>query len=308
MRVAVTGASGFVGVPTLEALARQGAEVFALTRRRPDSPAPFRWIECDLLDKASARRAIELSRPDAIVHLAWYVEPGLFWASAANLAWVCASLGLAEAAAHCGVKRFVGVGTCFETVRGGEADGRPSAAVNSTLYGAAKDATRQILAAYCANASIEFAWARLFFLYGAHEKASRLVPSVSRRLARGEVAKYSWGRAIRDYMDVRDAGSGLATTALSNITGLVNIATGSPVTVAHLVEELGRLAGRPDLIELGALPDRENEPNEIAIEGELLSERTEFRPARNLREGLQQAFDYWKDLAQGGPFEGQDNR
>src|SRR6185312_10011025 len=54
------------------------------------------------------------ARADALLHLAWPVEPGKFWMNPANLDWVGASLNLVRAAAERGTHRICVTGTCFE--------------------------------------------------------------------------------------------------------------------------------------------------------------------------------------------------
>ncbi len=51
---------------------------------------------------------------DMIIHVAWYAEPGKYLDSTQNMDCLIGSLNLAKAAMLAGVKRFVGVGTCFE--------------------------------------------------------------------------------------------------------------------------------------------------------------------------------------------------
>ena len=84
--------------------------------------------------------------------------------------------------------------------------------------------------------------------------------------------------------DVRQIGSGsigatnvlrtgrraLAAITLSGLTGAVNVGSGEGARVADVASLLGRLAGRPDLIKLGALPDRPDEPLRIVVEAAML--------------------------------------
>ena len=51
---------------------------------------------------------------DTIIHLAWYVEPGKYLKSIKNLDCMIGSLNLVHGAIKSKIKRFVGVGTCFE--------------------------------------------------------------------------------------------------------------------------------------------------------------------------------------------------
>ncbi len=68
MIIALTGATGFVGQAVLDAAARQGVEVRALTRRAQEPRAGVTWIEGSLSDKASLVRLVEGA--DSVVHVA----------------------------------------------------------------------------------------------------------------------------------------------------------------------------------------------------------------------------------------------
>lgn len=294
----VTGASGFVGQQVVRSLAERGADVVAVSRRRPGTDLKCTWLQADLLNEGSAAAVVAAAPSDVVVHLAWVVEHSAFWTSPLNLAWVAASLRLAHAAADAGVKRFVGAGTCYEYAWPDDADCQEdvTAIVPGTVYGASKDATRRVLSAYLPGRGLSFAWARLFFLYGPGEGPDRLVPSICRSLATGEPALCSRGLAVRDFMDVRDAGSAIAAVALAQVTGDINIATGERASVADVAGRLGRIAGRPDLVCLGARPDRVGEPVRITADGARLRRATGFHPTFDLDAGLADAMQYWRHM------------
>src|ERR1700687_6455548 len=113
-KVLVTGASGFVGRQCVPLLVSKGYEVHALSRRRPAKKAlpNVSWHEADLLNPGRAAKLIGHVRPDCVLHLAWYAEPGKFWEASENLDCVGASLELLCALADEGGKRIVGAGTC----------------------------------------------------------------------------------------------------------------------------------------------------------------------------------------------------
>src|SRR3954471_81122 len=72
MRIVITGASGNVGTSLLEVLGRQPVhEVTGLARRPPDSSA-VRWIAADI---RSADLEQAFRGADAVVHLAWAIQP-----------------------------------------------------------------------------------------------------------------------------------------------------------------------------------------------------------------------------------------
>src|SRR5438270_9826573 len=83
LTVAVTGASGNVGTALLRRLTAPGsgvAEVRGLARREPPDVAPYsgvRWHRADLGEPSSEAALIEfLDGVDAVVHLAWALQPG----------------------------------------------------------------------------------------------------------------------------------------------------------------------------------------------------------------------------------------
>jgi nucleoside-diphosphate-sugar epimerase len=295
MRLLITGASGFVGRQVLAYLLGRGISAFVVGRTRPDVEGAFEWLQLDLLLRQSPEEAVGWAKPHLIIHLAWFVQQGAFWNSELNADWVRASVALARAAAQGGLKRFVGIGTCYEYEwpAQGDCDEHTTPIRPSTTYGVSKDAARQALSDEFSSWAIDFAWARLFFLFGPHEAPTRLVPSVCRALAGGREANCSRGLAVRDFMDVRDAGRAIGQLALSHMTGPVNIASGESTSVAQVAQLLGELAKRPDLIRLGALPDRPGEPPRITATSRLRSELG-FQPYLSLREGLRDALSMWK--------------
>jgi len=294
MRVLVTGASGFVGRQAVVALAASGAEVHAVSRNA--LPIDCAWHGVDLLDPDSTRRVLREVKPDAVLHLAWCVEHGTFWTDPANADWLAATVALARAAAEAGCRHFTGVGTCYEFDWPADGDCIEDAAplIGHTSYDIAKSQCRSALQALFASQDVGFAWARLFFLYGPYEDPRRLVSSVARALVRGEPAACSRGLAARDFMDVRDAGAALAAIALAGATGDINVASGLGTRISEVASMLGDLAGRPELIRLGALPDRAAEPPRIVADVARLTGEVGFRPRFDLERGLKDALAFWE--------------
>jgi nucleoside-diphosphate-sugar epimerase len=243
----------------------------------------------------AARELIAAVAPSAALHLAWCVTPGQFWTDPANLDWTAASLRLARAAAEGGVRRFVGVGTCYEY--DWPADGPCVEGVTPLrahmLYDAAKAGLATVLSSYFAQMDVRFAWARLFYLYGPGEDERRFVPSVARALARGEPARCTRGLAVRDFLDVRDAGAALARLVATDYCGDVNVGSGVPTRLSEIAERLAAAAGRRDLLELGALLDRPDEPPFVVADTRMLREAIGFTPRFDLDTGLRAALNDW---------------
>jgi nucleoside-diphosphate-sugar epimerase len=280
-RVLLTGASGFIGRHAIAPLVAAGHEVHAVSRR----PVPdVTWHEADLLaDPTSVVREVQ---PEVLVHLAWYAEHGRFWSAPENVRWVEASLALLRAF---GGRRAVIAGTCAEYDWSAEREALAEDAPTrpATLYGAAKHGLHTVAAAYADQAGFELAWGRVFFLYGPGEAPGRLVPAVARALLAGEPARTTDGTQVRDFMHVDDVARGFAALAgADGVTGPVNVASGEDRMLRDVIEEIAAAAGRPDLLELGAVAQRPGEPQRLVADVTRLREEVGFTPAVTLQEGI----------------------
>jgi len=139
----------------------------------------------DLFAESAAWWSDVCAGVDTVIHAAWYAEPGKYLTSERNLDCLAGTVRLAQGAARSGVRRFVGIGTCFEyDLTGGtlsvETPLRPL-----TPYAAAKAAAFLTLSQWLPLQQVGFCWCRLFYLFGEGEDSRRLVPYLRAKLAGG---------------------------------------------------------------------------------------------------------------------------
>lgn len=260
--VLLTGASGFVGRQILHALLAQGCQVTAVCRpgRAGELPAGVAVIDSeDAFAESAAWWQQACAGQRCVVHAAWYVEAD-YLSSPLNLHCLQGTLALAQGALAAGVRRFVGVGTCFEYDVNYGVLSTATPLLPRTAYASAKVAAYLTLSSYFAASDCQFAWARLFYLYGPGERPARLVPHLHACLAAGEPVALSSGRQIRDYLPVTEAGARIAALALSAHTGAVNVCSGEPITIRQLATDIAAGYGRVDLLRFGARPDNPFDP------------------------------------------------
>jgi nucleoside-diphosphate-sugar epimerase len=297
-RVLVTGASGFIGRRALGALSRRGFEVHAVARGGAPGNAPdeVAWHAADLLDGAARRGLLEAVGASHLLHLAWYAEPGRFWSARENAPWVAATVGLVDEFAAAGGRRAVLAGTCAEYDWSAPQPLAEDAVLRpATYYGVCKDATHRVVAGLAEQAALGLAWGRIFFLYGPGEDERRLVASVARALVAGERAATSPGTQRRDFLHVDDVAGAFAALLDSEVTGPVNVASGDPVEVRRVVAALARAAGRSDLLDIGAIPARSDEPDELVADVTRLRDEVGFVPGIDLERGIAQTLAWWRD-------------
>jgi nucleoside-diphosphate-sugar epimerase len=250
--ILLTGGTGFVGRQILARLLERGARVRAVVRAGregllPPSQSVQPFPVEDLFAASGDVLREMVDGVDTVVHAAWYAEPGKYLKSPRNVDCLRGTLELATSFANAGGRRFVGVGTCFEYDL--------SAGYLNTPYAAAKAAAYLTLSQYFAQAAIEFAWCRLFYLFGEGEDERRLVPKLRARLSAGEPVELTTGREVRDYLDVTVAGRLIADVALGDDTGPVNICSGVPITIREIAERIADEYGARHLLRWGAWPD-----------------------------------------------------
>lgn len=281
-RVLVTGATGFVGDPTVAALRARGIDVVV------------HGIEDgDLLVPGGAASACAKASASHLVHLAWCAT-GDYLTTPANIEWMEASLALLRAFAANGGRRVVLAGSVAEYAPdSGWCDEATSATRPSTLYGAAKLATASAAMAAATSLGIEVVEGRLFQLYGPREHRDRFVPMVIRALLRGAPAKCSEGVHQRDFVHVEDAGDALAALVGSSAIGVVNIGTGVATPVRDVAMTIGELVGRPELIQLGAAPTRAGEAPLLAAKVDRLRDEIGWTPRHTVRSGLADTVAWW---------------
>lgn len=263
----LTGATGFVGRQVLRALGEKGVRVRVVVRDgKQGQLATLDGIETvvttsDLFAEDADWWTDVCKDIDTVIHVAWYAEPGKYLQSAKNLDCLIGTLHLAKGAARSRVRRFIGIGTCFEYDLTGGMLSVDTPLRPLTPYAGAKAAAFVALSQWFPQQDVEFAWCRLFYLHGEGEDARRLVPYLCTKLAAGEPAELTSGNQIRDFLDVREAGRMIVEAALSDAQGPVNICSGVPITVRQLAEQIADAYGRRDLLKFGVRPDNLVDPS-----------------------------------------------
>ena len=293
----MTGASGFIGSHCIPLLAEGHYDIHALGRKTGPSNHPrVTWHECDLLDFGQCKSLLKIIQPTKILHLAWFSEHGSFWKHPANLDWVGASLNLLRCATEIGVSRIIGVGTCAEY-------GINQSLCNEIIgnfspvgtYAECKYATQLCFRAAQKSLGISTAWALLFFPYGPHDNPNRMVPYAIQSLLNDIKAEFSSGTQVRDPLYVEDVASALVALLESKVEGPINIASGNATSVSEIVETIGAVTEKSNLIKLGIRDQISDESSRWVASINRLSEEVGWKPTFNLEAGLKKTIDWHRN-------------
>lgn len=252
--ILVTGASGYVGSKVVQALSKLNMNIFPVCR--PGKENSFNDIinikkiisSNDIFNEDEDWWAKQCEGVDIIIHVAWYMEQG-HKQSHKNIDCLMGSLNLVKGAARSKVKRFVGIGTCFEYDLSLGLLSIDSPLKPSSHYGATKAALYIFLSEWLPERSIEFTWCRLFSLFGDINNDRMLDSYIHKQLQKGQKAELTSGKQTRDFLDVKLAGKFIADIAIGSKLGPVNVCSGVPLTVKEFALQIAKKYNRIDLIE-----------------------------------------------------------
>ncbi|MBK5355253.1 NAD(P)-dependent oxidoreductase [Pseudomonas sp. TH41] len=265
MKVLVTGATGFVGRHLVEALLACGCEVRAVARNA-ETAANLPWINAVEFVAADIH-AVDLDIAaltdgiDALAHLAW---PGLpnyqaLFHFEHNL---MADYRFIKNAVEAGVSQVLVTGTCFEYGLQSGPLSEQTEPQPSNPYGLAKNTLRLFLENLQRVQPFTLQWARLFYLHGAGQNPNSLLASLDRAIDAGdERFNMSAGEQLRDYLAINTAAGYLAAILQQrDFDGVINCASGKPMSVRALVEQRLRERGASIHLNLGHYPYPTHEP------------------------------------------------
>ena len=240
MKIAVTGATGFIGLHVLEELTSHDVELVAVAQpNRKNLPVLKNgyWVYIDIANPPT-RVYEKINKPDIVIHLAWHGLPNYrslhHFETELPLQYEFLKQLITQ-----GLNSLVVTGTCFEYgMQSGplseETQTRPV-----TPYGYSKDALRRQLMFIQEVYPFNLTWARLFYIYGDGQTKNSLFAQLKKAVQQGE--KYfnmSGGEQIRDYLPVGEVARRLLLLALKQQDmGVVNVCSGKPQSVRSLVEQ-----------------------------------------------------------------------
>lgn len=288
----MTGATGFIGSHVVRELLARGHTVDAPIRpgaslhRLPAGGAGLTTWPVDLADAAAVASLLAGAGPEAVIHLAWYAEPGAYLRNVArNLGSLEDSLRLLRLAGAGTARSVVLAGTCLENVAGAGAAGEP-------IYAVTKRALHDV-AVHSQLDGLQVTCAHIFSVFGPWEDERRAVPSVIRALLGGRPVEVGHGAQLRDYVHVADVAAAFATILEAGAGPTVDICSGDARPLGEVFEEIGRATGRTELLKRGARATGADEQfDAVGDPGPLRA--LGWRPAAPFPERIRDTVAWWQ--------------
>ena len=235
-KIAILGASGFLGSPIADAFEAKNWEVIAFSRTESGSSSRQELLT-DLFDEETLRRAISLSQPDVVLSTAWDTEHGKFWTNESNVGYRNATLKFAELSFQAGVETFIGLGTMSEYgTSPGFCDAEFTPLVSNDIYSNSKIETGIELKKIGEAFGQRTHWARVFQAFGPNEKSERFVPGLIKKLQNGSEFSIRTPNFEMDWIHTADVASAIVFMIENRLNYFVDIGTGIGTTVRELSE------------------------------------------------------------------------
>ncbi len=257
MKVAVTGAGGFIGRHVLTCLQGRGLEIVAVVREASQLSGlsnAVRIVEMDMAHPSS-KDFEQMGCPDVLIHLAWEGLPN--YKSLHHFETeLPRQYNFLKKLIEAGLPSLVVTGTCSEY---GMQSGPISADMQTkpcNPYGYAKDSLRKQLEYLKSVSDFNLTWGRLFYMYGEGQPSTSLYSKLREAVQRGDkVFNMSGGEQLRDYLPVEAVALWIVQLAvLQRDIGVINICSGQPVSVRNLVEQWLKVNGWEIELNLGYYP------------------------------------------------------
>ncbi len=272
MQALVTGAAGFVGSHTSEALLRLGHQVRGVDSltdyydveqkkanlRLLEAQSGYTSINADL---ATAALPELLDGVDVVLHLA--AQPGVRASWQDGFAHyttqnVLVTQRLLEASRGAGLSRFVYASSSSVYGRASSYPTSESAPTRPySPYGVTKLAGEHLCSLYAENWGLPTVSLRYFTVFGPRQRPDMAMHRfIAAALAGRPVSVFGNGEQVRDFTYVEDvaaANIAAATTADVPPGTVLNVAGGGSITVNRLLEQLGEAVGAPVAVDRGPM-------------------------------------------------------
>ena len=290
----ITGGRGFIGTHVLEALDSWPGGIHGVSRSEEIETSnseihwpKMQWHCCDLLNSSETTELVASIRPTHLLHLAWITTPQQFWNSPDNQLWVDSTVHLCQEFLRSRGRRMVVSGSCAEYDGSSGVCSEFSTPLEpESLYGKSKVQCWNRLTTLAQQHDAELAWGRVFFPYGPGEHADKLIPSLTLKLLRGHPARCNCGTLQRDYIHVSDVARAFVLLLQSELTGPVNIGSGTASALGDLARGIGKALDMEDKIQVDSSPS--STPLLVADISRLTSELG-FTPQVSLCDGVERS-------------------
>lgn len=313
----VTGAAGFIGSHTCEALLARGCAVTGvdnfdpfydplLKQRTVDalrarSSSGFQFVEADIRRGPEMQQLFQATRPTLVVHLAARagVRPSIAHPALYAQVNVEGTINLLEAARQCeSVTRFVMASSSSVYGNNTKVPFAETDAVDEPIspYAATKRSCELIAHTYHHLYGLPIALLRFFTVFGPRQRPDLAISKFIRMIDRGQpIPVFGDGSTSRDYTYISDIVEGVLS-ACDRITDhgvrVWNLGGNRPVTLGQMIETIAAAVGREAVID--RQPMQPGDVERTYADLTRSSHELGYTPRTEFREGIARQVEWYR--------------
>ena len=237
LKVLISGASGFIGLPLVEKLSESGCEVMALSRTciETKTTSTVQWLKADLSLPESYREEVKAFSPEIVVHLSWQDIPDFsFDTSIMNLNQSLEFLAFVLEIESC--NKILISGSCLEYNKAQGECKESDVCSPKDHFTWAKNSIYSWLSMRCAQKEVVLGWFRIFYVYGPGQRPGSLVPTILSSLKNNELPYLRTPKNANDYIFIDDVIDAFYAAIISEkiSSGIYNLGSGTSTTVLDI--------------------------------------------------------------------------
>lgn len=298
-RVAITGATGVVGMALINKCIENGMEVVVLVNpesRRLDripEDSHVRVIKCGLSDFATAD-VETIGSADVMFHLAW---SGTFGDSRNDVALQeknCEyALDAVRLAHRLGCSVFVGAGSQAEYGRVSGVLTADTPCNPENEYGRAKLRTSSATRNLCHQLGIRHIWPRILSIYGPYDGEKTMVMTLIRTLLEGKKPALTAGEQMWDFLYASDVADAFMALAEHGHDGCIYpIGSGVARPLREYIEIIRDQIDPVLPLGFGEVPYSDKQVMHLCADISALTRDTGFLPKVDFSEGARRTIEY----------------
>jgi len=311
-KVLVTGAAGFIGSHLTEELVKEGKEVRAFVRYNSrddrglleDLPKDvldqIEAIPGDLKDPDGVKKAVRgcskvfhlgalIAIPYSYVHPFDFVQTNVI--GAANLFNACLEVSALERIVHTSTSEVYGTAQYIPI------DEKHPLQAQSP-YAASKIAADKLAESYYLSFGLPIATIRPFNTFGPRQSLRAIIPTIISQAIGDKKIRLGNTKPRRDFLFVKDTVRGFAQLGQCEeaVGKVVNIGTGTDISIEELVKKILGLMGRQGEVEVDdqRIRQEKSEVMQLLSDTRLAQKLFQWAPRYTLEDGLRETIEWYQ--------------
>ena len=293
MKIAITGANGFLGSNLTKLFLKEGFDILAISR----SDNNLKGLNIQYA-KELTEKLVSSFEPDAFIHCAWsggnnYNDADSFQ----QFVNIDQGIEILKIISNLNKKpHFIGFGSFAEygKLKDRALETQREEPIN--FYGVSKNNFMQISKVHTNMHNMKWTWIRPCYVYGPSDVPTRLIPSIINKILSFEEIKiYDDGTKI-DYIYIEDFCSAILNLIKNKSEGVFNICSGEEYEISNVIKMIIEKSNLKANIVYDESLTRKYTSNYICGSNEKLRSTINWNPSYSIEEGIEKTINYYKNI------------